>query len=305
MIQKIQVDRQRYDTRLYCGITYKNTAGDSLALPLHLHLICPVGQENERFPLLIYIGGGGWRVSNPERHLPELAYFAENGFTVASIEYCTTANGVFPEQIIDVRTAIRFLRCHAEQFKINPKYVFLMGGSAGAYLAAMATTLAGTENFRGNEYLEQTDDVLATICLYGLFDFCQLIQDAPDTCNSIVPVQLFLSPLNKETLRKASVATYVGKAKTPFLLLHGDHDEIVSYHQSELLYQQLLNAGVSAELYLISGGRHASQEFSQPEVQNIELNFLKKYLKGIEGNVRQCNEKTGIQPAGTAERAVQ
>lgn len=276
MIQKIQVDRQRYDTRLYCGITYKNTAGNSLALPLHLHLICPVGQESERFPLLIYIGGGGWRVSNPERHLPELAFFAEKGFVVASIEYCTTANGIFPEQIIDVRTAIRFLRSHAEQFKIDPECVFLMGGSAGAYLAAMAGTLAGTTDFQGTEYLEQSDGILGTICLYGLFDFCKLNQDVPNASNSMVPVQLFLSSKDEEILRRSSVTTYVGRTKTPFLLLHGDHDEMVSYHQSEYFYQQLVNAGISAELYLISGGRHASEEFSQPEVQNIELNFLKK-----------------------------
>lgn len=279
MIQQLSVSKTRYDMRMYCGISYTQAqTAHVMALPLHLHLIAPTGGGSERFPLLVYIGGGGWRVSAPERHLPELAFFAENGFAVASVEYRTTAYDGFPAQIEDVRTAIRFLRLHAGQFHIDPERVYVCGGSAGAYLAAMAALTGGQPQFRGTEYPDIPDTVSGAIGLYGIYDFPQLmvtLSTEKDQERQTI-VQQFLKKQDMLTLIEASPTYYVAANSVPFLLLHGTEDRLIPHQQSILFHDLLTQSQVPVKLVLLEGAGHASPDFSQSEVQRMELEFLKR-----------------------------
>ena len=45
----------------------------------------------------------------------EMAVRADAGYVVASMYYRSSAEAHMPSQIIDVKTAIRFLRAHADQ----------------------------------------------------------------------------------------------------------------------------------------------------------------------------------------------
>ena len=58
-------------------------------------------------------------------------------------------------------------------------------------------------------------------------------------------------------LEAASSATYVDPKDPPMLLIHGTADEVVPYRQSEEMAAKLREAGVWAELMLISGVGHA------------------------------------------------
>lgn len=277
MIHRLHVEETRYDTRMYCGLVYTHAAtGSAAAIPLHLHLIVPRGAPDQRFPLLIYLGGGGWRVSSPERHLPELAWFAAQGCVVASVEYRTTANSRFPAQIEDVKTAIRFLRKNSAAFGIDPRFVHLMGGSAGAYLAAMAALTGGTDRFRGTDWPDQSDAVTSAVCLYGLFDFLAYREPLLARADSALPLQLFLPDTGEETLRSASPLSYVREDTVPFLLLHGTRDRMVPWTQSSAFHDKLRQAGRDVELYLLEDADHADRAFSQAPVQDIVFNFLSK-----------------------------
>lgn len=278
MIQQLSVPKARYDTRMYCGISYAQPqTARAIALPLILHMITPVAVGNERFPLLVYIGGGGWKVSVPERHLPELAFFAENGFVVASVEYRTTAHDSFPAQIEDVRTAIRFLRFHASQFHIDTEKVYLMGGSAGAYLAAMAALTGGQSKFRSAEYPDIPDTVSGAICLYGIYDFPALMVtfSTENNMEGQSIVSHFLKRQDMLTLAEASPTNYITTNSVPFLLIHGMDDQQVPCQQSILFHDLLIQSQVPVKLILLEGAGHASPDFGQPEIQSIELDFLK------------------------------
>ncbi len=282
MIQKQSVSKTRYDMRMYCGIPYAQVqTAHAMALPLYLHFIAPVGSTGERFPLLIYIGGGGWRISAPERHLPELAFFAENGFAVASVGYRTTTYDAFPAQIEDVRTAIRFLRLHADQFCIDPEHIYVCGGSAGAYLAAMAALTGGQAKFRGRMYPDIPDAVSGAICLYGIYDFPKLMVtlSTEENTEGQAIVREFLKGQNIFTLTEASPTQYITANSVPFLLLHGTEDHLAPHQQSILFHDLLTQNQVPAELVLLEGAGHATSDFSQPDVQNMELEFLKGEYK--------------------------
>ena len=52
----------------------------------------------------------------------------------------------------------------------------------------------------------------------------------------------------KHNIVQASPITYVTPDDLPFLLIHGDQDELVPYEQSQLMYDRLTQVGVHAQL---------------------------------------------------------
>ncbi len=276
----LRVKPKRYDTRLFCNLAYTHRSTDnSPDAALYFHLIMPTGKKGEKFPLLVYIGGGSWRTSKPERHLPELNFFAQKGFAVASIQYRTTESSSFPAQIEDVRTSIRYFRSHAEDYNIDPEHIFVMGASAGAYLAAMATILANKPTFRGDSYPEVSDRIDGAICLYGIFDFSMYMKSIEGDWDKALPIRLFIPQYTPDALHRADAETYITGKTAPFLLLHGTADMIIPYQQSSHFHDLLEKAGSDVSLYLLNYAKHASEEFSQPEVQKIELSFMEQILR--------------------------
>ncbi len=85
---------------------------------------------------------------------------------------------------------------------------------------------------------------------------------------------------NKEKARKASPLTYVSKDSAPFLIMHGDQDNVVPPHQSEDLAEALKKAGVEAKLQIVKGNKHAGPGFSTPENRRLIEEFFDKHLKG-------------------------
>ncbi|MDO4821985.1 MAG: alpha/beta hydrolase [Rothia sp. (in: high G+C Gram-positive bacteria)] len=94
----------------------------------------PTG-EYRPVPLLIYVHGGAWRFGDKSSFL--LAdnglhrvreRFAHAGYATASINYRLSHEALFPAQINDLKTAIRYFKTKAEDFGIDPNRIVLAGG---------------------------------------------------------------------------------------------------------------------------------------------------------------------------------
>jgi dipeptidyl aminopeptidase/acylaminoacyl peptidase len=83
---------------------------------------------------------------------------------------------------------------------------------------------------------------------------------------------------------EASPISHVTPDDPPFLLIHGDRDELVPLEQSQLMYERLLQEAVPAQLVVVE---NASHSFTAPggtrptvsEINQILLEFLSRYLK--------------------------
>ena len=86
-------------------------------------------------------------------------------------------------------------------------------------------------------------------------------------------------------MMEASPISHVTPDDAPFLLIHGDHDDLVPYQQSQLMYDKLVQAGVPAQWVIVKNGAHSFLESHGPLTPSLmELNFsilefLNKYLQ--------------------------
>jgi dipeptidyl aminopeptidase/acylaminoacyl peptidase len=101
-----------------------------------------------------------------------------------------------------------------------------------------------------------------------------------DSANSPVG-RLFGGPIqeHKELAEKANPIHYITKEAAPFLILHGDKDNIVPLQQSRLLDEALKAAGVESTLVVVKGDGHGGPGFATPENLQKILEFLDKHLK--------------------------
>ena len=74
--------------------------------------------------------------------------------------------------------------------------------------------------------------------------------------------------------KKFAYIEEAGREYPPFLLIHGDADSVVPYHQSEKLYEKLQKDGYEARLIKISGGVHEGNFWTQEL-----LGYIESYLK--------------------------
>lgn len=240
---------------------------------LKMHIIYPAQAPEEGLPVLMWVCGGGWECCEPQNRLTDLAYFAHRGYIVCLITYRISNTAIFPAQIIDVKTAIRFIRKHAKQFRADPDRIAVMGDSAGGHLVTLAGLTPDKPEFTGEQWAGVSDKVQAVIDWYGVVDFFGMAQaegmaDLAQLPGNNCIAKLFGCELEKklDLIHLANPIEYVNPDAPPFLILHGDQDPLVPLRSSVDLHDKLTAAGVPAELVIVKGAGHATIEFSQEKL---------------------------------------
>ena len=262
-------------------------------IKLEMDIIKPV--TDKKLPAVIFVTGGGFIRGPKSNYLQQRLQIAEAGYVVASIEYRKVPTGVFPEPLEDVKSAIRFLRANSDRYGIDKNKIAVMGSSAGGYLVAITGTTNGYKQFDKGDNLNQSSDVQAVIVIYGLSDlttvgedFSKEIQEEHKSAGA--PEALWVNGVtlfNKggsinsdlEKAKAANPMTYISKNTPPFLLLHGDKDQLVSPSQTEKLHKALVAKGIDSTRYVVKGAAHGGEYWLQPEVMKVIIDFLDKNLK--------------------------
>jgi len=119
------------DITLYKDIVYTVVDGHELKLDIAV----PKYLESPA-PAIVDIPGGAWRRIN--KSADDALYYAKFGFIGVSITHRTSDIAIFPAIVHDCKTAIRWLRAHAEEYHINPEKIGVTGFSSGGHLAAFS-----------------------------------------------------------------------------------------------------------------------------------------------------------------------
>jgi acetyl esterase/lipase len=269
--------------------------GNTLALDLYLP-DSPAGNAAkpdapaQALPVIVWIHGGGW--SSGSRANCPAAVFAAQGFAVASISHRFSQQAIFPAQIHDCKAAIRWLRANAVEYGLDADRIGVWGASSGGHLAALLGTTGGVEEMEGRMggNLAHSSQVQAVCVWFGPTDFLQMNAQAPpdSRIDHNAPTspesRLIGGPIqqNRELARAANPITYITGKEPPFLIMHGDRDNMVPLGQSKLLYEALKAADVNATLHILEGAGHGTRAFADPEAEHMVLTFVNKHLRGVD-----------------------
>jgi acetyl esterase/lipase len=264
-----QIELGRVEVAVHADIVYAEPVRpDGTSRQLRLDLLVP--KSTGAKALVVYLPGGGFVMALKESGLERRTYVAEAGYAVASIEYRTVPDGAtYRDAVADVKSAIRFLRAHADAYGFDAERAAVWGESAGGYLAAMTGATNAQPEFEAPGNQDYSSAVQAVVDLLGPSNLLKLGEDFDPACQAAhlapgTPSAAFIfGPGTTKSVADdpaavaaADPATRLGRATPPFVLFHGSADRVVSPSQTLLLHAALLAHGVDSTRYVLDGADH-------------------------------------------------
>jgi len=219
-------------------IVYK-TVGD---VKLKLHVFEPRNRSPQgQLPAIVFFFGGGWVGGNPSQFFPQCDYLASRGMVAISAEYRTKKNGgATPfECVADGKSAVRYVRAHAQQLGIDPDRLAAGGGSAGGHVAAATGTLKGLEP--DGEDLSVSSRPNAMVLFNPVYD------NGPGG---------YGHSRVKDRYKEISPVHNIGRHTPPAIVFFGTKEKLVSRAVMEAFKAKMDKLGVRSELHLYEGQGH-------------------------------------------------
>jgi acetyl esterase/lipase len=224
------------------NVAYRTDVGPNTVLDMAQPLF---GPQQDR-PAILIIHGGGWNAGSKDDAVYRslMIDYAMKGYVVCNMNYRLIREAPMPACIEDVKAAINWMKSNAQKLGIDPQRIGTYGHSAGGHLSLMAGLTA---------------DVA---CAAG---------GAPPT----------------EIGRPGEWADhtewwpvgYIGKCKTPFLVLQGAEDPVVRPELTEDWVKKMQQAGASVDYVKVHGNHGVAfdqqLEFTRPAMDAFYARYLK------------------------------
>ena len=226
---------------------------------LHLHVFEPSDAlSSDRRPCFVTIHGGGWTGGEPRRMYPFADYYARLGMVGISVEYRL----LNPQQgttvfdcVKDGRSAIRYIRAHAEDLHVDPQKIIVSGASAGGHVAVSTALFEGVD-----EAGEATDVSCMPNALVLLFPVI-------DTSTAG-----YGNAKIGERWQELSPLHHVRSDLPPALVFHGTGDTVTPFAGAQAFHNAMLKAGNDCRLDVHPDGAHGYLMFDH----ELYLDTLRK-----------------------------
>lgn len=220
------------------SFVYKQAGDHELSLVAHY----PADwKPSDRRPAIVFFFGGGWNHKNFNQFIPQADYLASRGmvalradYRVKVIEGATPAAGVE-----DAKSALRWIRQHADKLGIDPARIIAAGGSSGGHIAACTALGAGLDA------KSEDASVSSKPCALVLFN---------PALRFDVPRLLKLIDDDAELGKSISPILHLQRDTVPTLLIFGDQDQWID--DARAFVAKAKETGCRAELYEAPGQVH-------------------------------------------------
>ena len=251
---------------------------------------------------IIWVMAGSWFSSyeTAERSVRPSSSYLEKGYTIFLVIVGSQPRYAIPDEIADVKRAIRYIRYNAKKLNIDPNKIGIHGASAGGHLSlavAMADEkIDSTAQDPVNRISSRVQAVAVlfppTDCLnwgtiggnmvnmreiqkasgvFGAFDF-RVWNSKSRTYDQVTDT----SERNKIG-RESSPIYFISPDDPPVFIIHGDADIVVPLQQSVSFIAKLKVAGVPNNLIIKKGAGHNPNDM-MPELKEF-VDWFDKYLK--------------------------
>jgi acetyl esterase/lipase len=262
-------------------IVYTRVGGTELKLDI----AAPEGGDGP-LPAVLVIHGGAWRGGSKGDVGRVLREFAARGYVAVSPQYRFCPKEVFPAQVHDVKAAVRWMKAHAKERRIDPDRIGATGFSAGGHLALMLGVTGPGDGLEGDASAGAPDTrIKAVVNYFGPSDLGA--RDIPEVSKPLVKDFLGATPTDRPDLAaKASPRSYVTHDDPPVLTFQGTKDPLVPHTQAIELAEAMTAAGVPGRVELMVGAGHGWGGADLDHTLAETYRFFDRYLRPAAGPKR-------------------
>lgn len=227
---------------------------------LHADLYLP--ERDETTGALIVVHGGGWL--DCENRRDDVAYFAQGvaanlGIPTVNVDYrLAQEGGGYPNNVMDVKCAVQWVRSQAAALNIDPERIGVMGTSAGAHLALMVGLTSDRDDL-DPACADFPTDVQLALAYSGPSDLPRFVESTSEAREAPLyyTAEDCASPVSCQSGRACSrcvdaspLAHACRPTSTNFLLMQAPdpYDPLVAQVQAEVLATALESAGTTVSL---------------------------------------------------------
>ncbi len=205
-----------------------------------LDIYAPTGQRSA--PVVVFIYGGGWKDGGKADYRFVAAALAVRGFLTVVPDYRLFPEVRFPVFLQDNAAAVAWTKANIARYGGDPRRIFLMGHSAGAYNVAMLTL---DKQWLGADGMDPDRDIAGMVGLAGPYDFLPLRDPELDD---------IFNPAGD--LRLSQPITFARGNAPPMFLAAGSADVTVLPRNTEHLTAAVRRDGGVVEERIYPGVNH-------------------------------------------------
>ncbi len=267
-------------------------------MALTLLKLTPAQHSNGK--AIIRVVSGNWN-SNLEMTVPAIKrslVFINAGYTVFAVIHGTQPRYSIPDEIEDIRRAVRFVRYNAKEYGIDPDHIGISGASSGGHLSLMTAFTQDKINTNARDAADRVSSGVQAVAVFfpptdflnwgasntkidrkklaatgvaGAFDF-KIFNRQTGLYETITGDDSI-----KVIAKNISPVYLVTKNSPPVFIAHGNADKVVPLQQSQEIIKRLNEAAVPNELIIKEGGNHGWAGMEAEEKKFVE--WFDKYLK--------------------------
>ena len=203
-------------------------------------------------PAMIVCPGGGYQNLASNHEGRQVAnYLNSLGMAAFVLRYRLGPRYHHPIELGDAQRAIRTVRAHAADWRIDPSRVGIMGFSAGGHLAMSASTWTEPTNAAANDEVDR----VASRPDFAVLGYPVISMTAPWTHAGSKRNLLGDQP-DEALAKKLSGELAVTKDTPPTFIFQTNEDKTVPAENAVQYYLALRQAGVAAEMHVFEKGPH-------------------------------------------------
>jgi acetyl esterase len=244
---QVQNDPPKVEARIYktVGLT-----------TLKLFIFQPsVRKDGERLPAIVFFFGGGWQQGDADQFIPQCKYFAERGMVAITADYrVKNRQGVMPfECVADAKSAIRWIRTHADELGIDGNRIAAGGGSAGGHLAACTGLIKDFDEIKEDLSISSVPNAL--VLFNPVLDVPEIVYQLPKEIEKALEGRATeISPIH-----------HVSTGAPPTIIFHGTADATVPFHQAIRFSEEMNKYGNRCEIVPFEGLMHGFFNYNNGE----------------------------------------
>ncbi len=238
-------------------------------------------RANANGAAVIWVVSGGWYSGHEAINSTFLEELLRRGYTAFAVVHGSQPKYTIPEILQDMHRAVRFIRHHAKDYRVDADRIGIAGGSAGGHLSLMQGTAGNGGDPGAKDPIDrESSRVQAVACFFPPTDFlnygkpgeialgCGILAGfkAPFDFQELDPARRDFVPITDVGKilaigRQISPVYHVSPDDPPTLIIHGDADKLVPIQQAELIVDKLKSKGVEAKLVVKKGEAHGWKDW--------------------------------------------